>query len=103
MKFNLLKIGRTVDIDDNIAKEYQKFKDIRENLFLLNIYSEFGKYPNETEVTDSDLSLLCNKTLVEDLENMAIHGTAIKFLEENPAMVSMLKSQNPVDIEVEVK
>ena len=45
MYFNISKINRTVELDDELVKAYTKYKDLKERLFIIALRLHFGEFP----------------------------------------------------------
>lgn len=68
MKFEIIEIGRTVELTDEIVNEYEKFDKLRGGTLALSVLSVFRHDPTEEEITDEDLSKLCDKVLISRLK-----------------------------------
>ena len=80
MLFKMNKIGRTVELDDNIVKMYQKTIGsgvITEHPFIISLKADFGHYPDETEFSDKELSEYCNNVLLQEIPFVLRHTERI--------------------------
>ena len=78
MDIYLENIERHVKIDDSIAQEYLKYKDIQESTFTISAYFS---YPDGlADLSDRELSHFCNRVLVEDLETACSVAIATQFI-----------------------
>lgn len=75
MKFELKKLGITVDLDDELYNEYSKYDDVRENNFGICIRCTYGD--NYKNISNEELSKLCNDVLLSDLKCLALLPKAI--------------------------
>lgn len=83
MKFELKSIKRTVELIDDLVNEYKKLDDLRENQFCIIIISKYGDNPSKEEVSDEELSALCNKILFSSLKALSLLPNALKIVNEN--------------------
>jgi len=83
MKFFIQKINRTVDLDEEIANEYLKYGDLKDGVFMIAIRSTYGNAISEKEVSTEELSLLCNRCLIEELQIVDVAPKICSFLEQH--------------------
>ena len=75
MKFELKKLGITVDLDDELYNEYSKYDDVRENNFGICILSKY--WDNYKNISIDELSKLCDEVLLSNLKALALLPKAI--------------------------
>ena len=83
MKFEITQLNRTVELDDRLVEEYEKYENLRENSFIIAAIHQYGHKPTAKEISDSELSKLCNAVLFADLKTFALIPKALEFLEKN--------------------
>ena len=77
MKYYLKEIDKMINLDDDLVKEYTKYCELRDSMFLIPIYIKYGDDLSKEPLFDKDLSQLCNDTIWGELQVMA---TLPKFL-----------------------
>ena len=83
MIFRMPKIGRTVELDDQITSMYLKTVEpsvMTESPFILAMKVDFGHYPSEAEMSAEELSKYCNNVLLQELEFSAALPKITDFL-----------------------
>lgn len=83
MVYNIARLNRTVILDDRLVQEYTKVDEIREQSFSIVIRSKFGHNPTKEEVSDAELSNLCNEILFSELKALSLLPNAISFVCNN--------------------
>lgn len=83
MKFDVTGLNRIVELNDDIAAEYCKYKSLSEDPFVIVAISEYGHEPTADEVSDEELSKMCNEVLLSDLKALALLPDALSFVEEH--------------------
>ena len=83
MKFDVAGLNRTVELDDKIVAEYCRYKPLSEDPFVIVAISEYGHEPTAQEVSDEELSILCNEVLLSDLKALALLPNALAFVDKN--------------------
>ena len=71
MKYMIYSANRIVELDDRIVNAYLKTVDpavLTESPFILAMMFDFGHFPNESEISNSELSDYCNNVLLQELE-----------------------------------
>ena len=68
MKYFIKRINRTVELDDTLVNLYREYKEIKDSLFTIVIYNEYGNSPTIDCVSDKDLSLICNECILNELK-----------------------------------
>ena len=92
MKYNIPKINRTVELDDALVKEYEKYDELKEHSFVIGILSTYSHKHSKEDVSDEELSELCNKILASDIE-------AYKYM---PAITEIIEgNEDEIDIATE--
>ena len=85
MKYNIPKINRTVELDDTLVKEYEKYDKLTEHSFVIGILSTYNHKHNKEDVSDEELSELCNKILESDIKAYRYMPAIAEIIEENYA------------------
>lgn len=100
MLFYIGQLNREVELDDELAKIYTEYQELSESLFVLQLYYKFrDEYKN---LNDEQLSLACNKILIDDLRNMKDFAIAIQYLNCHQKQLEELGWQNtPMEVSVE--
>ena len=83
MKFEIRELGRTVELIDEIVKELSKYEELDETLFVIPICSKYGESYSKSDVSDEELSLLCNRVMLEELKSWNTLPKAIAYIEAN--------------------
>ena len=83
MKYEIKKMGRIVELNDEIVNLYQQVGKIDDSPFIIVIKSKFGHFPTEMEASDLELSKLCNEILMDELEAMTLIPKALKTVIEH--------------------
>ncbi|MBR1853484.1 MAG: hypothetical protein IJ794_10155 [Lachnospiraceae bacterium] len=83
MKYNIPKINRTVELDDALVKEYEKYDELTEHSFIIGILSTYNHKHGKEDVSDEELSELCNKILASDIEAYRYMPRITEFIEKN--------------------
>ena len=82
MQYTITKIGRTVTLDDKLVDKYTQYDELREHPFSIRIKSQFGHKPTIEEISDEELSKLCNEILLDELKALTLLPKAITVIEE---------------------
>ncbi len=82
MKFDVVGLNRIVELDDEIVAEYCRYKPLSEDPFVIVAISEYGHEPTAQEVSDEELSKLCNEVLLSDLKALALLPNALAFVDK---------------------
>ena len=77
-----MKNGRTVNLYDPLVNEYKKMSPIEDCIFELGIINEYDHIPSEEEVSDEELSLVCNETMIYDLKAAMLLPKALEYIEK---------------------
>jgi hypothetical protein len=83
MKYYISEIDRTVELDDELVNEYCKYNVLRESMFLVDIYMQFGEIPTKDELSDEELSKMCNEHLDVDIKTLKLLPLALAFIEDH--------------------
>ncbi len=83
MKFNITQLDITVDLNDEIVAEYEKIEPILETFFVICLLSEYGSKEKIHQISDSELSIICNKILLSDLKTFILLPKALECIENN--------------------
>lgn len=83
MLYTIGRINRTVNLNDDLVSKYLEYDELHEQPFSIVIRTRFGHAPSETEISDDDLSALCNDVLLSELKALALLPKAISFIDNN--------------------
>lgn len=83
MRYEIKRIGRTVELMDDLANEVLKYKDIIDSFFMMDIRDAYGQNTSESDVSNEELSMLCNEVLLTELKAMCMLPQAIEHIESN--------------------
>lgn len=81
MNYFIKRINREVELDDTLIELYQEIKEIKDSLFTIVIFNEYGNYPTKDVVSDKELSLLCNECILNELKVWNILSKKISYIE----------------------
>ena len=81
MEYYIKEINRTIKLDDELVREYIKYNDIIDSMFLVPIYIKYGENITQNVVSDKELSIFCNETLFGELEVMTILPQVLEYIE----------------------
>jgi hypothetical protein len=82
MRYAITGINRTVELSDELANEYRKYDELREQPFRIVIRSRFGHAPSRDEVSDEELSVICNEVLLHELKALALLPKAVTVVKQ---------------------
>ena len=82
MKFTIGRLERTVELDDALVKKYCEYDELREQPFSIVIRTKFGHKPTPEEISDDDLSKLCNEILLSELKALAMLPAAVSMVDQ---------------------
>ncbi len=99
MKYTM-KNGRTVVLYNELVDLYKNLSPLADCTFEMNIISKYGRIPSEDEVSNYELSILCNETLVEELQTAMLIPKALNFSEK---YMDKINSGIPLEIKLEQK
>lgn len=83
MKYEITQLNRTVDLDDEIVKIYQEYSSLRENPFVIVILSTYECEPTEEDVSNEELSKLCNEVMLNELKTLSLLPKALAYIESH--------------------
>ena len=102
MYFNITRINKTVELDDELVKAYTKYKDLKERLFIIALRLHFGEIPED--ITDKELSYFCNNAIIRDLNNMRDDAIVMDFIRNNEYIEDYIKNpEEPVSCEIKIR
>lgn len=87
MEYTITKLNRTVTLNDELVEKYCEYETLREQPFCIVIRSTFGHAPSVEEVSDEELSALCNEILLDELKALALLPQALISILENSAEI----------------
>jgi len=79
MQYTITRLNRTVELDDLLVEEYCKVEKLREQPFSIVIKSQFGHAPTIEEISDEELSHLCNQILISELKALCLLPKALFY------------------------
>ena len=71
MKYRISKIDRTIELDDVLVQEFLKYDELRDSIFTILLRSKYKNELTESDVSDDELSSVCNKILLTELKAIA--------------------------------
>ncbi len=100
MIYKIEELNRNVELDDEIAREYQKYKRLRDGLFMIALFFQYDKIPEN--ISDEELSSVCNKAILKDMEVMTDNAKIVDFLQKNKDKMELL-NHNEECVELTIK
>lgn len=76
------KLGRSVELDDALVKEYEKYGPLTDSSFVIVLLSRYGHAPSEDELSDGELSQICNDVLLSELKTYTLVPKALEHIDE---------------------
>lgn len=83
MKYYIERLNRTVDLDDDLVSEYCKYEKLRDQPFSIVVRAKYGCAPTEEQVSNVELSKICNEVLLSDLKSIAMMPKVIEYVESH--------------------
>lgn len=83
MKYEIKKIGRIAELNDDLVNEYTKYSELKDSLFTLFIRIKYGKNFTKDKLSDDELSFTCNEAIFNELKALDMFPKALNFLENN--------------------
>lgn len=80
MEYYISKLNRTVALNDELVQEYCKYDELREHSFSIVIKTKFGHNPSQEEISDEELSALCNQILFSELKAFSLLPKALSTI-----------------------
>ncbi len=78
MKYFISKINRIVELDDKLVKEFLKYDELRDSIFTILLRSNFKNGLSESNISDKELSSVCNRILLTELTAIADLPSALE-------------------------
>lgn len=94
MKYDIKKINRSVELDDNLVSEYTKYSELHEQSFTIIIRSTFGHAPTKKEINDAELSKMCNEILLSELQTMSLLPEALEIVDNHRKEIETASKNN---------
>lgn len=94
MKYDIKKINRSVELDDNLVSEYTKYSELHEQSFTIIIRSTFGHAPTKEEINDAELSKMCNEILLSELQTMSLLPEALEIVDNHRKEIETASKNN---------
>ena len=94
MKYDIKKINRSVELDDNLVSEYTKYSELHEQSFTIIIRSTFGHAPTKKEINDAELSKICNEILLSELQTMSLLPEALEIVDNHRKEIETASKNN---------
>ena len=98
MLYTIKKINRTVNLDDELVKKCKEYDELRDYTFCIVIRTKYGHAPTREEVSDSELSQLCNEILLSELKALMKLPQALRFIDK---ITVSSKDRNIVEYEID--
>ena len=83
MKYFITRLDRTVELDDILVQKYCEYENLREQPFSIVIKSKFGHKPTKEEISDEELSKICNEILLSELKALGMLPNALHVLQQH--------------------
>lgn len=83
MDYKIEKINRTITLNDDIVNEFRKYDKLRDSIFTIVLRSKYNGDFSEQKVSKEELSSVCNKILIDELEAIAALRAAINAYTNN--------------------
>lgn len=83
MLYKINRLNRTVDLDDILVNKYCEYETLRDQPFSIVIRSKYGHCPTKEELSDEELSKICNEVLFSELKALALLPKALSVVAEN--------------------
>ena len=83
MEYFISRLDRTVDLDDMLVQKYCEYETLREQPFSIVIKSKYGHKPSKEEVSDKELSMICNEILLSELKVLGMLPNALHILQKH--------------------
>ena len=87
MKYMISQLNREVELDDLLVNEYVKYDDLTEYNFVIVLVSKFGHLPTKEEISDEELSRICNKVLLNSLKMFTDLPEILLTIEKNLTLI----------------
>jgi len=82
MKYTLTRLNNlTIDLNDKLVEEYQKYDDITEFSFCIAIKNKYGENYNSTPI--EEINQLCNEVLLTELKAITLLSKTIQTISES--------------------
>lgn len=94
MKYDIKKINRSVELDDNLVSEYTKYSELHEQSFTIIIRSTFGHAPTKKEINDAELSKMYNEILLSELQTMSLLPEALEIVDNHRKEIETASKNN---------
>lgn len=107
MIYKLSEINREVELEDSLVDLYTKLDELHESIFLIPIYSTLDHKKKEIEesgktaedyLTDQELSQICNKAIVKELQMYSLLPEIVKRLD---IIKEKLMGDTPIEMELD--
>ena len=82
MLYTISRINRTVDLDNDLVSKYLEYDELHEQPFSIVVRTKFGHSPTKEEISDADLSSLCNEILLSELKALALLPNALSAIND---------------------
>lgn len=83
MQYIINRLNRAVELDDELVQHYLEFGELTEHNFIMALRFKYGHLPTEVEITDEELSSICNEVLLTDLETFIQLPKIIELMMEH--------------------
>ena len=95
MKYHISKINRTIELNDKLVKEFTKYDELRDSIFTILLRSKYKNKLSETDISDKELSSVCNEILLTELKAIADMPAAIETYMNN---IGLFKKGTDIEI-----
>ncbi len=80
MKYEIKRLNRTVELNDELVEEYKKYDVLRDAPFSIAVRTRYGHAPAKDEISDKELSEFCNNVLLAELKAFTLLPGALKVV-----------------------
>lgn len=69
MRYYIEALNREVELNDELVNAYKELEgELRQGPFVIVVLSKYGHEPTEQEISNEELSALCNKILATEIK-----------------------------------
>lgn len=87
MKYTIERLHRTVELNDELVEKYCQYDELHDQSFSIVVRTKFGHIPTEEEVSNEELSKICNDILLEELKALSLLPQAVLFADEHKDLI----------------
>ena len=80
MRYYVSKLKREVELDDELVNLFQEYSILRDGPFVLAAIGHCGHLPEVHEISDEELSNLCNLAMASELKALNMIPKALEYI-----------------------